>query len=114
MGADGEVQIRGKNVTSGYWRDAATTEAAFEGGWYRTGDLGSIDADGHLHLHGRKKDMIVLENGMNVYAQDVENALKSHPDVADAAVLGIPDGAGRTQVQAAVLLRPGVADASVA
>ncbi|MBI2965492.1 MAG: AMP-binding protein [Chloroflexi bacterium] len=114
IAADGEVQIRGRNVTSGYWRDAATTEAAFEGDWYRTGDLGNIDADGHLHLHGRKKDMIVLENGMNVYAQDVENALKSHPDVADAAVLGIPDGAGRTQVHAAVLLRPAVADASAA
>jgi long-chain acyl-CoA synthetase len=74
---DGEVQFRGPTVTRGYWEDAEATAAAFtEDGFYRSGDLGHLDAQGRLVLHGRKKDMIVLPNGLNVFPEDIENALR--------------------------------------
>ncbi len=74
---DGEVSFRGPTVTRGYWEDPEATAAAFtEDGFYRTGDLGHLDPGGRLVLHGRKKDMIVLPNGLNVFPEDVENALR--------------------------------------
>lgn len=74
---DGEVQFRGPSVTRGYWDDPEATAAAFtEDGWYKSGDLGSFDAKGRLVLHGRKKDMIVLPSGLNVFPEDIENALR--------------------------------------
>ncbi len=74
---DGEVQFRGPSVTRGYWQDPEATAAAFtEDGFYRSGDLGHLDEKGRLVLHGRKKDMIVLPNGFNVFPEDVENALR--------------------------------------
>ena len=63
---DGEVLVRGPNVTPGYWRNQQATEAAFEKDWYKTGDLGYLDDSGQLYLRGRKKDLIVLANGQNV------------------------------------------------
>ena len=107
---DGEILVAGANVTSGYWQDTEATRASFEGDWYKTGDLGSLDEQGFVHLNGRKKDLIVLPSGLNVYSEDVELALKDHPDVADAAVVGVSD-AGRTQVHAVLLLTDGAADA---
>ncbi|QFZ19523.1 acyl-CoA synthetase [Saccharothrix syringae] len=91
VGEPGEVLVRGPNVTPGYWRDPVSTDAAFlPGGWFRTGDLGRFDADGHLHVVDRLKDMFI-SGGENVYPAEVENALAEHPAVVEAAVVGVPD-----------------------
>ncbi len=109
---DGEVLVRGPNVFAGYWRNEAATAAAFRDGWYATGDLGEL-RDGYLYLRGRKKDLIVLPDGQNVYPEDVERVLLEHPGVADAVVLGIDPGSG-VQVHAVILERePGAAAAAV-
>ena len=92
IGEGGEVLVRGPNVTPGYWENEQATAEAFVDGWYRSGDLGAFDAQGHLRLRGRLKNMIVLANGMNVYAEDVENVLASDPRVKDAVVLGLTRG----------------------
>jgi long-chain acyl-CoA synthetase len=74
---DGELEFRGPTVTGGYWQDPAATAAAFtEDGFYKTGDLGHLDGRGRLVLHGRKRDMIVLPNSLNVFPEDLENALR--------------------------------------
>ena len=101
---DGEVLTRGPNVTRGYWRNEAATEAAFEDGWYKTGDLGFMDDDGFLYLKGRKKDLIVLANGQNVYPEDIETALAKQPGVREGVVLGLPSGDSSIEVHAALLL----------
>ncbi|MBI4197692.1 MAG: AMP-binding protein, partial [Chloroflexi bacterium] len=69
--ADGEILVRGPNITRGYWEAPEQTRAAFSGGWYKTGDLGYFDQEGFLHIQGRKKDMIVLADGQNVFPEDV-------------------------------------------
>jgi long-chain acyl-CoA synthetase len=74
---DGEIQFRGPSLFKGYWNNPDATAAAFtDDGWYKSGDLGQLDEQGRLHLHGRKKDIIVLPNGFNVYPEDIENALR--------------------------------------
>jgi long-chain acyl-CoA synthetase len=74
---DGEIQFRGPTLFKGYWNNPEATAAAFtDDGWYKSGDLGQRDDRGRLHLHGRKKDIIVLPNGFNVYPEDIENALR--------------------------------------
>ena len=74
---DGEIQFRGPSLSPGYWEDPEATAAAFtEDGWYKSGDLGAFDDKGRLLLHGRKKDIIVLPNGFNVFPEDLENALR--------------------------------------
>jgi len=88
---DGEVLSRGPNVFKGYWKNEAATRAVFEDDWYRTGDLGYIE-DGYLYLKGRKKDLIVLSDGQNVYPEDIEEVLRHQPGVAEAVVLGLKDG----------------------
>jgi acyl-CoA synthetase (AMP-forming)/AMP-acid ligase II len=91
-GQDGEIQLRGPQVFAGYWNDPAATEAAFTpDGWFRTGDIGSVDpVTRHLVIRGRTKEMIIT-GGLNVYPREVEIALESHPSVAEAAVTGVPD-----------------------
>jgi len=107
---DGEILVRGDNISPGYWQDPAATEAAFSDGWYRTGDLGYLDDAGRLRLRGRKKDVIVLANGMNVYPEDVERVLAAEPGVKGAVVMG--QGAGQdVEVHAVLLLDRGVEDA---
>lgn len=88
----GEILIRGDNVTSGYWQNPQATQDAFDDGWYKTGDLGFLDQEGSLYLKGRVKDLIVLSSGLNVYPEDIETALGKHPGIADAVVLGLPQG----------------------
>jgi len=88
---DGEILVRGPNVALGYWKNPEATAAAFENGWYHTGDLGSQDAKGNLHLKGRKKNLIVLANGLNVYPEDIENVLLTNPLVKDAVVFGLTE-----------------------
>ena len=101
---DGEVLTRGPNVTPGYWQNEAATEAAFEDGWYKTGDLGFLDDDGFLFLKGRKKNLIVLANGQNVYPEDIETALGRQPGVREAVVVGMPSGDSSIEIHAALLL----------
>jgi acyl-CoA synthetase (AMP-forming)/AMP-acid ligase II len=107
-GADGEIQLRGPQVFSGYWHDPAATEAAFTpDGWFRTGDIGAVDpAGGHLRIKGRTKEMIIT-GGLNVYPREVEIALEEHPSVAEAAVTGVPHERWGEQVTAWVVLRDG-------
>lgn len=105
---DGEVQTRGPNVFPGYWRNETATQASFEDGWYCTGDLGEMK-DGFLYLRGRKKDLIVLADGQNVYPEDVEDVLVRQPGVTGAVVLGIRRD-GEVRVHAVVLeATPGAA-----
>lgn len=102
---DGEILVSGTNITPGYWQDSAATEAAFTAdGWYRTGDLGLLDSKGRIVFKGRKKNMIVLGNGMNVYPEDVENILAQDPDMIDAVVLGLEEE-GDVAVHAVLLTR---------
>lgn len=92
IAGDGEVQFRGPTVTRGYFDDPAATGAAFTAdGFYMTGDLGHLDPDGRLVLHGRKKDMIVLPNGFNVFPEDIENALRV-AGIRDSVVLETEPG----------------------
>ena len=85
----GEILVRGDNVFDGYLGNPAATAERFEGGWFRTGDLGSFDADGYLRIEGRSSDLII-SGGFNVYPREVEDQLREHPSVADAAVVGVP------------------------
>jgi len=109
LAPDGEALVRGANVTHGYWRNEDATAAAFADGWYRTGDLGVLDGDGYLTLRGRKKNVIVLDDGQNVYPEDVEDTLRHEPGVRDALVFGDRSARGGTRVRA-VLLLDGAAD----
>ena len=88
-GESGEVWARAGNFMTEYWNNPEQTEAAFRDGWYHTGDAGYVDAEGYLYLVDRVKDMIVT-GGENVYSAEVENALSTHPDVDQVAVIGIP------------------------
>jgi long-chain acyl-CoA synthetase len=107
---DGEILARGPNRFVGYWQDPAATAAAIDDdGWYHTGDLGELSADGFLTLRGRKKDMLVLADGTNVYPEDIEAVLARDPRVRDATVVGL-GSAGDVHVHAVLLL----ADASQA
>jgi malonyl-CoA/methylmalonyl-CoA synthetase len=86
----GEILLRGPNVFGGYWRDAEATAAAFTAdGWFRSGDLGSLDEAGYLRIDGRRKELIIT-GGFNVHPREVEEALLGHPAVAEAAVIGVP------------------------
>ncbi len=86
----GELWVRGPNVVCGYWGNPEATEAAFGGGWFRTGDLGYRDSDGFYYVVDRKKD-VIIRGGENVYCAEVEAQLLVHPMVRDAAVIGLPD-----------------------
>ena len=87
----GEIELRGPNVFRGYWeREEAAAESFTADGWFRTGDLGTLDDDGYLRIEGRSKELIIT-GGFNVYPREVEDVLRAHPGVADAAVAGLPD-----------------------
>jgi malonyl-CoA/methylmalonyl-CoA synthetase len=88
-GKDGEIQVRGPNVFGGYWKRPAETAESFVEGWFCTGDLGTIDADGYVRILGRSKELII-SGGLNVYPREVEEVLIGHPDVAEVAVMGMP------------------------
>ncbi len=87
----GEVLLRGPTVMAGYLDDPeATAQVLSADGWLRTGDLGVLDERGYLRIVGRVKDMFIV-GGLNAYPAEIENALLRHPDIAEAAVIGIPD-----------------------
>ncbi|MGD0311280.1 MAG: AMP-binding protein [Acidimicrobiales bacterium] len=106
-GVVGEVCARGGNLMREYWRKPEETEAVMRDGWYRTGDMGFLDDGNLLHLTDRMKDMIVT-GGENVYSIEVENAIASHPAVAEVAVIGIPSDKWGESVHAVVVLRQGM------
>jgi long-chain acyl-CoA synthetase len=101
-GEVGEVVIRGHNIMKGYYKRPAETAEAMRGGWFHTGDLGRIDADGYLAIVDRKKDMII-RGGFNVYPREVEEVLMKHPGVSLCAVVGVPDERLGEEVKAFVV-----------
>jgi long-chain acyl-CoA synthetase len=109
IGEAGEIAVRGPQVMAGYWRRPdETAKVMTEDGFFRTGDIGLMDADGYVRIVDRKKDMILV-SGFNVYPNEVEDCIMLLPGVAEAAVIGVPDGAAGEAVKAFVVLRdPGV------
>jgi long-chain acyl-CoA synthetase len=101
---DQEILVHGPNVASGYWKNPAATAASFKDGWYYTGDLGYLDARNNLYLKGRKKNLIVLANGMNVYPEDVENALHHTEVIKEAVVFGLTKQNQEPEVYAVLLM----------
>jgi acyl-CoA synthetase (AMP-forming)/AMP-acid ligase II len=90
-GTPGELLARGFNVMAGYFEDPeSTAEAITPDGWLKTGDIGFVDADGRIHITDRKKEMFIV-GGFNAYPAEIESRLLEHPDIAQAAVVGVPD-----------------------
>jgi long-chain acyl-CoA synthetase len=105
---DGEILVRGENVTRGYFNAPDETRAAFADGWFHTGDVGDVDSSGQLRIRGRKKEMIVTPEGLNVFPEDVEHALNAQPGVRESAVVGAAtNGSTAERVHAVLVLEPG-------
>jgi fatty-acyl-CoA synthase len=104
--ATGELIVRGPNVFAGYWRSPEATAEALEDGWLSTGDVAERDEEGFYRIAGRIKDM-VISGGENVYPAEVEDVLHAHPDVVEAAVVGVPDERWGEACAAFVVLREG-------
>lgn len=104
-GEVGEVVHRSPHLMIGYWRDEERTAAAFEGGWFHSGDLATIDAEGYITIVDRKKDMI-KSGGENISSREVEEVIYTHPSVAETAVIGLPDAKWVEAVTAFVVPRP--------
>ncbi|MFI6322541.1 class I adenylate-forming enzyme family protein [Nonomuraea sp. NPDC050556] len=98
----GELMIRGECLFDGYWRDPEATAAAFDDGWYRTGDIARLTPDRYLYILDRAKDMII-SGEENIYPAEVENVLSAHPQVAEVAVIGLPDPRWGEAVHAVVV-----------
>ncbi len=105
-GEVGELVLRGETLMKGYWNNPEATRQAMRDGWLLTGDLATVDEHGLITLVDRKKDMIIT-GGMNVYSVEVENAVLTHPSVADCAVIGVPHPDYGQTVTAIVHLHPG-------
>jgi malonyl-CoA/methylmalonyl-CoA synthetase len=107
QGEVGGIEVRGPNVFAGYWGMPEKTKEEFvDGGWFRTGDVGRIDADGYVTIVGRSKDLII-SGGYNVYPAEIEAALNEMPGVAESAVVGVPHADFGEAVVAVVVARPG-------
>jgi malonyl-CoA/methylmalonyl-CoA synthetase len=106
-GEIGDVQLRGPNIFKGYWNQPDKTSASFSAdGWFQTGDLGYLEADGYLTLCGRSKDLII-SGGLNIYPPEVERVLAEHPAVNACAVIGCPDAEWGEKVTAVIVLEKG-------
>jgi fatty-acyl-CoA synthase len=105
VGQLGEVCVRGPLVMDGYWRQPEVTAETLRNGWLHTGDVGYLDADNFLYLTDRKKDMVIT-GGFNIYPREVEDAVVTHPEVAAAAVIGVPDPKWGEAVTAFVVRTP--------
>ncbi|MDQ3958170.1 MAG: long-chain fatty acid--CoA ligase [Actinomycetota bacterium] len=108
LGDPGEILVRGPNVFKGYWNKPEETAAAFVDGWFRTGDVAVEDEDGYLCIVDRKRDLVIV-SGFNVFPSEVEQALVANPQVAEAAVIGVPHSYTGEAVKAFVVLEPGAA-----
>ena len=106
VGTVGEVVARGPQIAKGYLNLSEETSSHFRDGWFHTGDMGLLDRDGYLYLLDRKKDMVIT-GGENVYCLEVEDVLARHPDVAEAAVFGIPDEVYGEALMAVLVPRAG-------
>lgn len=106
---DGEILVRGGGVASGYWDEQGLRPVGGEEGWYKTGDIGELDAEGNLYFKGRKKEVIVTPAGMNVYPDDLETALRRQPQVKDCVVIGLPRD-GNAEPCAVLILRESAGD----
>jgi long-chain acyl-CoA synthetase len=106
QGEVGEIVIRGHNIMKGYWRRPDATEEAMRGGWFHTGDMGRVDEEGYFFIVDRKKDLII-RGGYNVYPREVEEILYEHPNIREAAVLGVPHDQWGEEIGAAVVLHEG-------
>ena len=105
-GEVGEITIKSDFVMKGYWNRPEATQDAVKNDFFYTGDAGYFDEDGFLYIHDRVKDMII-SGGENIYPAEVENAVFAHPDIADAAVIGVPDEKWGEAVKAIVVVKPG-------
>jgi len=105
-GIQGEVCLRGPKVTPGYWRNEVKNQESFFGEWFRTGDVGYLDAEDFLYLTDRKKDMII-SGGENIASSEVERVLYQIPEISEAVVIGLPDERWGERVTAVIVLRPG-------
>ena len=105
-GKEGEIFLRGPHTCAGYWNKPEETAAAFAGDWFKTGDLGRIDSDGHFAIAGRLKDMII-SGGANIYPAEIERVIETHPAVAGVAVVGVSDPKWGEVGKAIVELQPG-------
>jgi long-chain acyl-CoA synthetase len=105
-GSEGELVIRGPQVMKGYWRRTDATDDAIRDGWLFTGDIARADADGYFFIVGRKKDMIIA-SGYNVYPDEVDGVLMTHPAVFEAATIGVPDEKRGETVKSFVVLAEG-------
>jgi fatty-acyl-CoA synthase len=106
LGVEGEVCVRTPLAIQGYYQNPPATEEFLQGGWCHTGDIGFLDAEGYLHISGRKKNM-VKSGGISVFAEEIEDTLRKNPDVADAAVVGFKSNEWGEGVKAFVVLNPG-------
>ena len=104
-GESGEIWVKGPNVMYEYWGDDEATRNAFEDGWFKTGDVGYWDPDGHLYVNDRKKD-VVISGGENIYPAELESVLAETPGIAEAAVVGRPDERWGEVAVAVVVPRP--------
>ena len=102
----GEIVLRGPNIFKGYFKNSQATEKAFANGWFHTGDIGYRDADGFFYIADRKSDMII-RGGENIYPREIDDLLYTHPAVAHAAVIGVPDELYGEEVAAFVVLKDG-------
>jgi len=109
---NGEILVRGANVAAGYWQGKQLKPVLGEDGWFHTGDLGALDEGGNLYFKGRKKNVIVTREGMNVYPDDLEAVLRQQPEVRDCVVVGLEQG-GNAEPCAALLLRDAADPAAV-
>jgi fatty-acyl-CoA synthase len=105
-GERGEVVVRGPNVMKGYWNRPEATADAIVDGWFHTGDVATRDEEGYFYIVDRKKDMII-SGGENIYPAEVEDCLYQHPDIAEAAVIGLPDSRWGETVLAIIVPKPG-------
>ena len=88
IAADGEILVKGPNVFLGYYKEAEATAEALVDGWLCSGDLGELDGEGFLHITGRKKDILITAGGKNITPKNIESAIKNHPLVSEAVVIG--------------------------
>ena len=105
-GKVGEIYVRGPSLFSGYYKDEKKTQESFRNGWFTLGDMGRLDEDGYLYIVDRKQDM-VISGGENIYPSEVEEVLRAHSKVAEAAVIGVPDEKWGEVLKAFVVLKPG-------